>query len=157
MSEKRMKSKGFSLLELLIVIAIMSIIFAIAGLSYNSWMKKYRLEGQVRELYVDLLNARVQAMQMNHVYWVDMAASSYAIKADANDNGVVDDPVIRTKQFEYPLTSPVNVALNARGIVSPLATITFNTGGINAAYDCITLSPTRIRMGKYYGANCIAR
>ena len=156
MSEKLMTRNGFSLMEVLIVIAIMMTLLTISGISFNSWMRNYRLEGQVRSLYVDLMNARVQAMQKNHLYFVVVAENSYTVKEDRNDDGAADAD-LWTKQLINPSNWVDTVVMNTRGLVSPEDTITFDTGDATAAYDCITLSSTRIRMGKFNGTNCVSR
>ncbi len=153
-----MKRNGFSLVELLSVIAIMSIVLSMAGLYYNSWMKKYRLEGQVRELRIDLINARAQAMQKNRIYFVKVDGNSYSLIEDKNDNGTADDAALWTKQLKYSSAWVDTAVLDTRGLVSPNDTIRFNSGGVSAEYDCITLSATRIRLGKLNDSNeCVAR
>ena len=160
MLEKRMKRNGFSLVELLVVIGIMATLMTIAGISYNSWMQRYRLEGQVRELYVDLMNARVLAMQKNIVHGITIEANAYKLVEDTDNSGTITstDAVRRTKSLAYSSDWSNNTAtLDTRGLVSPSVTIRFATAGVDAAYDCIVLIPTRIRMGKYNGTECIAR
>lgn len=155
-----MKRNGFTITELLVVIAIMSILMGIAGLAYSTWRNKYQLERQVREMYVDLMNGRVQAMQKNIAYFVVVAADgySYRLVEDKNDNGVLnpdpDDTTRLTKQLKYSSTWTNTATMNSRGLVSPNDTILFNTGGVDAAFDCITLFTTRIRMGKWNGTDC---
>ena len=156
-----MKKNGFSLTELLVVIGIMVTLMAMAGIAYSTWMNRYRLEGQVREMYVDLMNARVQAMQMNRIYFVAVAGSSYSLIEDTNDSGGptanTGDVTRWTKQLKYPSIWLDTVVMDARGLVSPNDTVKFNTGVVSAAYDCITLSSTRIRIGRLNGSDCISQ
>ena len=154
-----MKRNGFSLPEILIVIAIMGILMAIAGLSYNAWMSKYRLEGQVREMYADLMNARVRAMQRNLDHFMDVTSGSYNVREDSDDDGNPDTDVLLPKLHNFPSSVTTTVTLNKRGLVSasPEDTITFNTGGVNAVFDCLVLAPTRIRMGRLNGTTCVSQ
>jgi Tfp pilus assembly protein FimT len=141
----------------MIVIAIMGILMAIAGLSYNEWMSKYRLEGQVRAMYADLMNARARAMQRNLDHSMVVTSDSYNVREDSNDDGTPDTDVLSPKLLSFPSSSAITVTLNKRGLVSPEDTITFNTGGVNAVYDCIVLAPTRIRIGRLNGTDCVSQ
>jgi len=152
-----MKRNGFSLPEILIVIAIMGILMAIAGVSYNEWMSKYRLEGQVREMYADLMNARVRAMQRNLDHFVVVTPGSYNAREDSDDDGNPDNEVLSPKLLSFPSSSTITVTLNKRGLVSPEDTIRFNTGDVTASYDCITLVSTRIRIGRWNGSTCVSQ
>lgn len=163
-----MKKNGFSIIELLVVIVIMGILMGIAGIAYSTWMNKYRLETQTREMYVDLMNARVQAMQKNMAYLVVVAANgySYRVVEDTDEDGAPDpdpgDTTRSTKQLRYPLDGgAITVTMNTRGLVASNptlnATLRFTAIGVDAAFDCITLFTTRIRMGKLNGQVCNPR
>lgn len=155
-----MKKNGFAMTELVVVIAIIGTLTAMAGMAYTSWMSKYRFEGQVREMYIDLLNARTQAMQLNRIYFVTISADNYSVIEDTNDSGGAvadsDDKIRLTKQLRFPSNWVNTVSLNAKGLVSsPSATVTFNSGGVDGQYDCIALSLTRITMGRLNGTTCV--
>ena len=58
-----MKNHGFSLIELLIVIALIGILLAIAVPNYNETMTKTKIEAQTKELHSAITNARLAALQ----------------------------------------------------------------------------------------------
>ena len=92
MKKTMLKSKvrhdqGFSLIELVVVVGIMSALLLIAGIYSKQWLDKYKAESQIRQMHVDLLQARVQAMGKNMQATVAVNAGSYAI-GFTNDNGV---------------------------------------------------------------------
>ena len=160
---RTMKRNGFSLIELLVVIGIMSALISMAGLAYSTWMNRYRLEGQVKEMLVDIMNARAQAMQKNVTYFMVVAANNYSVIEDTNENGVPnpnagDKSVITNKTLKYQSNWVNTITMNTRGIVSPQDMISFNTGGATAEVDCISLDVTRIRIGRLNGSNvCVPR
>ena len=61
----KMKKNGFSLIELLVVMIILGIVASLGTVSFTGWVRKHDLESQVKEMYTDLMNARLTAMHQN--------------------------------------------------------------------------------------------
>jgi len=161
---KKMNDRGFSLLELIVVMLIMATLFSIAGLSFKTWYDRYKAEGQIRILHADLMQARLSAMQKNRQQYVVISTGSYALVEDANGNGMNDDPVREQKTLLYPATSSVTVIMDTKGLIStatsPLVSslsIKFDTGSVVPEYDCIHVCATRISLGRYDGTKCVPR
>ncbi len=60
--------RGFTVVELLTVIAIMMVITAIATPSFYYWLPKYRLSAGARQIAADLQLARMKAISQNTSY-----------------------------------------------------------------------------------------
>ena len=76
------KGNGFTLVELMIVIAVMGIMTAIAIPSYQTFMAQRRLNGAAREVMSDLMAARMKAIKVNRDVRVDFSTgggSQYTI------------------------------------------------------------------------------
>ncbi len=163
------KTAGFSIIELMVVVAIIGTVMGIAGMSVRSFLDRYEAESQVRMMHVDMLRARHIAFQKNRSCFVTVASNSYQITEDTNNSGDPDDgdtPMFPPKQFRYPCRWTGTVILEARGTISkstgglvsssPLA-IRFDSAGIDSAYDCISVGPTRLNPGKWNDTKCVPR
>lgn len=169
-----MKNKGFSLIELVLVIAILMILLSIAGISGKTWLDRYRVEGQLKEMCVDLMNARVSAMQKNRMYFVTLSSTQYAIYEDRDSanptNPALDgdgvfqaatDKLIVQKNTQYSIvpnpSGTTGFNFDRNGLVSLNGTLHFDLTGSTAspAYDCITLFTTRILTGRWNGTDCV--
>lgn len=168
-------NSGFSLLELVVAMTIISILLGMAAISGRSWLNKYRVESQTKQLYTDLVNARVQAMQRNRTFFVVMAATQYSIYEDtrpapdgdgalqtANDARIFQtnlnanyaltiQPIVVANSINF---DPKGVAYVPTGNPPNLPQTIYVTARFNAAYDCIVIEPIRITMGAWNGANC---
>jgi prepilin-type N-terminal cleavage/methylation domain-containing protein len=164
--------KGITLLELMVVIAISSILMGIAGFTVHGLHARSGVENQVRQIHVDMMNTRVRALQSNKTYFVTVTTNGYQIIEDTNESGgTAPDEGDRAlwsapKQFKYHALWNGTVIVDAKGIISkstgPLLTnaalaIRFDTDGIDPEYDCISIAPTRIKAGKWNGTKCKTR
>jgi len=87
----RSDRKGFTLLELMIVIAIMGIMAAIAAPSYIEYMAVRRLSGAARMVMSDLMRARQNSVNQNNNFRVIFNSThQYDILDDDNGNGSPD-------------------------------------------------------------------
>jgi len=103
------KETGFSMVEIWVVLAILSIIAVFAIPSYRYWMVVYRLNGAARTLFSDMQAARMKAISERCDYLVcfDTGNHSYAIYRDVSGNGLDDDD---------PCVKSVSIAQEYSGI-----------------------------------------
>jgi prepilin-type N-terminal cleavage/methylation domain-containing protein len=155
--------KGFTLIELMVVIVIMAILASIALMSFSRWSASYGIEKATKEIYAVLMKARNDADNTNTTYLVTFAAHEVQAGPDADGDGAIDGTPVT---MDYPnctinfATTPIS--FDRRGLANvpgqnQTISITSATAGINPAVDCIIVSATRINMGKMTGGNCAAR
>ncbi len=134
----RNRMSGFTLLELMVCIAIMSVLAGIAVPNYMAYLPKSRLNGAASTVMADLMSARMQAVKLHKktkVFFVD--AHQYKICDDADGDGTVDedegDVVLKDLQSEYSdveISSTNNPIFHPRGTATNLATVSFtNSSG----------------------------
>jgi type II secretory pathway pseudopilin PulG len=156
LGEGIMKNEGASLIDLSVVAGIISILLAAAGFSYQGWMGGYKIEKTTKELYVDLMHARLMAIQTNRKHFALLDKFSYAIAEDTNDNDSYDAGDALLPEFPKPLEyelrdngSGHRIDLDKRGLISQLRTLRVKSSGLDPDYNCLKVSRSRIIMGRY--------
>ena len=129
--------RGFTLVELMIVLGIMSIMTMLATAWLSSQLPQWRLNGAVRQVVSDLLAAKMKAVvehNRQRVFFQD--SHHYLILNDSNNNGKIDvgeDQAIRDIQASYQgvtITASNNPSFLPRGTAINLASITLaNSAG----------------------------
>jgi prepilin-type N-terminal cleavage/methylation domain-containing protein len=168
--------KGFTLPEILIVIAIISILLGIGFTAYRDMMDRYNVEKQMKEMYVDLMSARIRAMQRNRIHFMTFTSTQYAVYEDtgpapdgdglltvATDSLVMQKSLMPNFPITYPAAWDINASLlqfNAKGLLDTSVTTTGTvrvTVEKNGEYDCIAISEIRNALGKWDGTQCKAK
>lgn len=135
--------RGFTIIEVMVVIVIIGIMAGIAAPNFMNYLVSRRLSGATMQLYGDLMNARMQAVSQNK--WVALMIDNdhqYKIFPDDNKNGAADDGGIINKDLHPDYgdvtfsTSPVTVTFYPNGTGS---TATLGLNG-SAGSKSITVS-----------------
>lgn len=81
----RRANHGLTLIELMVVVALVAVVLTLAAPSFSSFFAKKRVEGVVSELVTDLQYARSEAVSRNAAVRVTFGTLCYVITAQPTD------------------------------------------------------------------------
>lgn len=152
-----MRERGFSLVELVVVIAITGILLSIATINWNSMQTKSAVESQIKMIHADLMTVRLQALHTKNARSVVISGQVY--KAYSSIDTSVGP--LETKQLRYPIVwnGGGDLTFDAQGLTSDIGSLcVLSTNDINvvnkAAVDSIVVSQARLNLGKRTGGSC---
>jgi len=123
---------GFTVLELVVAIAIAMIVMGIAIPSLLSWLPTLRLSSGARQVATDLQVARMKAISQNTKFRLNfVTVSSYTVEKDTNNDGTFD---ASTETESGPFSLPDGITVTATG-----GTSVFQPRGTASAAGTITL------------------
>lgn len=157
---RRKRQEGYTLVEVLTVVAIVGVVAAIALTNFRRIAEAVRVEDETKRIYVDIAGARSRAVITKRCAFVELTANRVRTFEDThpgpNGNGVCAPGSDRLLAEDN-----VSHAVDTAGL-GGAGSITFDPDGVtasngffrllsavNSEYDCVRVEPTRIRMGKY--------
>ena len=119
----RSSRRGFTMIELLIVLAVMSVLMSIVAPRFNEYRDSWELESAAQQLVGDVHRARIEAFKRNQVVWLTMTSSTaYTTRflgvselpgVTTFSSGVGD--TVKFTSFGPTLTGPVDLSLQHSG------------------------------------------
>ncbi|MDX8391298.1 MAG: prepilin-type N-terminal cleavage/methylation domain-containing protein [Mariprofundaceae bacterium] len=131
----RGSERGFTLFEVIIVVAIIGIVSAIAVPTFSTWRARSAVDSASKTLLAHFKQARVTAMAENRNVALTFGASSYTFDADTSGScGLCKSQTVSFSEF----SSNLKITTNNQAVVA--ATQTFKsrgTTGSKTIYFCL--------------------
>lgn len=156
-------NSGFTLVELIVVMAIIGIVSTIATLSFTSWQKGSNIESQTRDLFATLMDAHNRSFMEKRPYGVVMQQKSYILKSyssEAEPDSAGTTVASKAVAFQFTKSGSnsdvtgVLIKYDIAGFTTNLNTIIVNPVETDIPLNCLVISPARINMGKMNGTVC---
>ncbi len=156
------------MIEMIVVLAIAGILVTIATLNFRNMTIKSNIESQIKQMYSDLMTARIEAMDRNTYHFVTLNANQYTVTEDAAGNctnsscsSVAGDITLlqttMTNAIQWNIAGKNEIIFDNRGLVQVTTGTISISDTVGAAYDCILIETTRTSMGAMGGGNCVPK
>ncbi len=142
-----MNKKGMTLIEMMVVIAIIATMAIFAIPQYNKWQKQYSIEKDTKEIYGIIQKERIKAFTQKAATTITVNGKNLTI------TGVDNSTIKLNNSFSG---GPVNI--NTRGTLNNTSIYDNSTfQGLSPQYDCVVVKGVRVSLGKFDGSNCNAK
>lgn len=156
-----MNRSGFTLTELIIILALIGILTSIGFMDFSGWQKRSNVDKQIKELYTDIMSIRQMAVttKMNHRIVLGTATTENPVlRYTLNRYSSVGDPgrQLLVKNVSYPITktgwaSPAanEIEFDERGImIDPIEKRLCIFSTFVPPLDALVITQTKVGLGK---------
>lgn len=147
-----MKNNGFSLVELIVIVAIIGTLLAVGTINFSDWTRKHTVDKQTVEMLADLNEVRLQAIYKKKDHTVTLQASRYVFSIHSSESDAAGRQVL-SKNVPYPMRTQTGATFNgetitidSRGYSTPRKIFIPAPGGGDAG-GCIDVTSAKNNLG----------
>mgnify|MGYP001009485355 CR=1 FL=1 len=156
-----MKNAGFSLVELVTVIFIISVLVALSTIGFSNWTVKHNVERQTKELVSDIQDLRLRSIHSKKRHVMTLMPNSYTFRKYSSESEAVAGTVVFSKPLKYQIkkidgssVAGITIEVDERGFTNDWISLWVDSKNDSAAYDCAIVSVGRTNIGKKKGSSC---
>ncbi len=149
-----MNSRGFSLIELVVIVALIGTLSAIGTFGFSQYSRKSQITNQTRQLYGDLMEYRIKAMYEKKNWTFKISAGSYGIYSSSNTT--VSPVTTVTLKQNVESDSTTDIVYDTHGLANVSGKSVCVSATNDATVDSVVISETRVQVGKKTGVSCVA-
>lgn len=146
--------KGFTLVEMLIVIILIGILVSVATLQFQQWIEVRNVEKQTREMYADLMDLRINSIQIKRI----SRAAFGPDRVQFRHSSIFNAYPSTTRLYRFPLRyMPAGGAQTAPNSSESTSTVRFDERGQTTLENWAIVVLPRNATAPHYqsGENCI--
>ena len=153
-----MGENGFTLVELIVTVAVMVILATLATVQFTKMTTKVSIEKELKMIYADLMELRTKALYENTPRAVRFTRTVMTIYPGSDTSA----PPVMTRSLPHGVAwsgvgASLDVTYDTYGISDTLVTLCVEPDDENSSsVDSLVISFARIRMGKREAPNCKA-
>jgi len=129
--------RGFTLVELLIVIILISIILAVATSLFFKWKQRNDVETSVRKLYAEIQHQRTRAF---------LEKMPITIRARGKEVEILTPASRTTLELSAPFSGTLTI--DEKGIFDSGSIVFTGNLELSPAVSCVIANKVRLRLGK---------
>ena len=150
-----MDERGFTLVEVLTVITLIGILSALATYEFKREQLKSSIEAEVRDMYTEFVNARMQAFYTKRPRSIIVSGTQFSIYSS---NVTSVNPIVQ-KTMKFPVvlnTADTDVTFETSGLTfGNFSSVCIEPADNPGFTDSIVISAAKVNMGKRVsGGNC---
>ena len=143
------KRKGFTLVELIVVLVISAVIMWLGYNSFQKWKESSSIENDVQRIYSEIQKERMKAFTQKLVVEITCSGNTLTIKETDLNSGNVSTVTVNLNNPFKVANSYNKIKINEKGLFSITGTIEYDgTYHSSPEFDCVVVSRNRIRMEK---------